>query len=83
MTSSPNVWQSKRAEVEAGQAVGGDLLGKLGLPAQMGLHRGAIAGVAIVVPEQLVDALGIGRVARAGSLFGPGHFHPAAEWCHQ
>lgn len=51
------------AEIEAGEAFGSDLVGQFGFPAQIGLHRVAIAGVTIVVPEQIIDALRIGRIA--------------------
>jgi hypothetical protein len=39
------------AEIKAGEAFSDDLGGQFGFPSQIGLHRVAIAGVAIVVPE--------------------------------
>src|SRR5579864_1936930 len=57
---------SARHEAEAGEAVAGYLGGQLGLPAQIGAHRRLVAGMPVVVPEYVVDALGIGRLVGRG-----------------
>src|ERR1041384_6365597 len=54
--------RSVRLQAEAGEAVAGDLAGQFGLPAQIGAHRVLIAGMAVVIPENGIDAVFVRRV---------------------
>src|ERR1700731_131311 len=63
----PRSVASARLQPETGEAVAGDFAGQFGLPAQIGAHRVLVAGMPVVVPEDVVDTLGIGRlVGRRG-----------------
>src|SRR5581483_4389353 len=57
---------------EAGLAVGGDLARQVEFPLQIGAHRRLVSLVAVVVPEHVVDALAVGRVAGRGLDRQPG-----------
>src|SRR6476660_3061981 len=67
------VWScSSRLQAEAREAVAGDLAGQFRLPAQIGAHRVLITGMAVVVPENGVDAVLVRRVIGRGGERPPG-----------